>query len=173
MLGSRNGPHHGSHVETALRCERKEMPVQEGDGERWKPPLCCQTRYKGPNPPSRQELCIGSPRHSDARLDLPLLALAWSVAGPECWRIHPLVLFPQPFQLDAAGSASRLHSYAALCCSRRGRAELSAFLPFPFLSRWETELLGHKKPSAREFVTSLGQEEPCVRPSVGLLYKVV
>lgn len=49
---------------------------------------------------------------------LPLLALARSVAGPKFQRIHPLVLFPLLFQLDAAGSASRLNSYAALCCSR-------------------------------------------------------
>lgn len=159
-------------------------------------PLCvrCQSRHKrgqihpGTSSPRAPKAAAGqraeqagavprehrARRHTETKLStagsLPLLALARSTAGPKFRRIHPLVLFPLLFQLDAAGSASQLNSFAALCCSRvAGPRQLQGlcgayFSGFPSicfpLQVGNSELLTHgpsaKKAFARELATGLG-----------------
>lgn len=101
--------------------------------------MLSEQTQKGPNPLwdqlpagsesgsglSGQELCRGSAGHGDAqKLSLAQLDLSpcwlWpgTPLGPSFGEYILLFSSPRLFQLDAAGSASRLNSDAALCCSR-------------------------------------------------------
>lgn len=145
-------------------------------------PVVCAGRTAGqgakptPGPAPRRLPCCAAGSPGTGRTgpvlstagSLLLLALARGTAGPKFRRIHPLVLFPLLFQLEAGDSASQLSCSAAFCCSRvpgprqlQGlhRAYFSAFpsIRFP-LQVGSGELVVHgpkcKKVVAWELATS-------------------